>query len=241
MVWVFIGIGLVLAGLFIYWLLVTTEGVFLGRRVVVWLYDRTAHRYDRIKEFDPADERYLVTIPILEMLGDRRSPLLLDVATGTGRVPHDLLADQAFTGRIIGLDASRPMLEVAVEKLTAAITSGQLLLVQVPAGQLPFPAQTFDAVSCLEALEFFPSDEIALREMVRVLKPGGCLITTRRAGLEGKWFLHRYRPETEFLALLKNLGLRGVRTYQWEVGYNLVTGRLPQAVAWPNTHHEHVA
>ena len=198
--WVFLGGGLALAGLFVYWLLVTTEGVFLGRRVVVWLYDLTAQRYDRIKEFDPDAERYLVTTPILEMLHDRRHPLLLDVATGTGRVLDDLLAVETFTGRMIGLDASRLMLKVAGKKMATAMAEGQVLLVHAPAGQLPFPANTFDAISCLEALEFFPSDEGALREIVRVLKPGGFLFTTRRTGREGRWFLHRYRPENEFLA-----------------------------------------
>lgn len=231
MVWVFAGIGLGLAGLIAYWLLFTTEGVFLGRRVVVWLYDLTAQRYDRIKEFDPADERYLVTNPILELLQNVPQPLLLDVATGTGRVPHDLTQTDAFTGRIIGLDASRPMLKVAAKKLAEPVASGRALLLQAHAGTVPFPRHTFDGICCLEALEFFPSDEAALREMVRVLKPGGFLFTTRRSGREGKWFLHRYRPEIDFFALLQDLGLADVRSSQWEVGYDLVVGHLPLAVA----------
>ena len=43
-----------------WWLLVQTEGVYLGARVVRWLYDRSAHEYDEIKEFDEeADDRHL--------------------------------------------------------------------------------------------------------------------------------------------------------------------------------------
>lgn len=218
---------LALLGGLAYWLFITTEGVFLGRRVVVWLYDRTAHRYDAIKEFDPADEQFLVARPLLAALAGRANPLLLDVATGTGRVPFDLLQNPAFPGRVIGLDASRPMLAVAASKL--APYGQRVSLVQHPAAPLPFPAARFDLVTCLEALEFFPSDEAALREMVRVLRPGGCLITTRRTGREGQLFLHRYRSPDQFAALLDRLGLTDVEMQLWEVGYDLVTARKPAA------------
>ncbi len=44
--------ALIFGGLFVWWLLITTEGVYLGRRVVIWLYDVYARRYDRIKQYD---------------------------------------------------------------------------------------------------------------------------------------------------------------------------------------------
>jgi ubiquinone/menaquinone biosynthesis C-methylase UbiE len=101
--------------------------------------------------------------------------------------------------------------------------SGQVSLVQQTAGALPFAAHTFDAVTCLEALEFFPSDEEALAEMVRVLRPGGFLMASRRIGYEGKLFLHRYRPAAAFQALLRCLGLAQIRRHLWQEGYELVT------------------
>ena len=56
---------LIAAGLYwlAHWLLIRTEGVFLGRRVVVWLYDLAAERYDAIKQFDPDTESAFVTWP----------------------------------------------------------------------------------------------------------------------------------------------------------------------------------
>jgi hypothetical protein len=45
-------LGLLLLGALLYWLLIITEGLYLGRRFVVWLYDRTAHKYDGIKEYE---------------------------------------------------------------------------------------------------------------------------------------------------------------------------------------------
>lgn len=219
------GLALGLLAAFLYWLLVSTEGVFLGRRVVVWLYDLTAHNYDRLKQYDPRDEKLLVTRPILNAVRGIARPLLLDVATGTGRVPNDLLRSAEFRGRIIGVDDSRKMLGVAQEKLKGH--GGRLELLQHPAVPLPFGDDQFDVVTCLEALEFFPSDRAALQEMVRVLKPGRCLLATRRRGWEGKLFLHRYRSPDEMRAMLQSLGLEKIVFHSWEMNYDLVTAWNP--------------
>jgi SAM-dependent methyltransferase len=215
------GLGLVL--LILYWLLIVTEGVYLGRRVVVWLYDVTAGRYDGIKGFDEEDERFGVARPLLAAVAGVRHPLVLDVATGTGRLPWALLREEVFRGRIIGVDASGPMLAKAVGKLRPLGNGAEL--VQGVAGRLPFGDEVFEAVTCLEALEFFPSDEAALGEMVRVLRPGGFLMVSRRTGWQGKLFLGRYRPKENFEGLLASLGIEGVETRLWEVDYDMVIGR----------------
>ncbi|MCI0397912.1 MAG: class I SAM-dependent methyltransferase [Chloroflexi bacterium] len=215
--------GVVLAGGLLYWLLVTTEGVYLGRRVVVWLYDMTAHKYDAIKEFDLENERFTVGRPLLRALAGRPEPLVLDVATGTGRAPLILAQEPWFSGFVVGLDASGRMLAQAAAKL--APYCRRVALVQQTAECLPFPAGTFDAVTCLEALEFFPSDSAALREMVRVLRPGGFLMTSRRKGWEGWAFVGRYRPAADFEELLRSLGLVKVQSHLWELNYDMVMAR----------------
>jgi len=217
---------LVGVSLLLYWLLVVTEGVFLGRRVVVWLYDITADRYDGIKQFDPQAEQFFVTRPLLARLQRRPAPLVLDVATGTGRFPHFLLEEPTFNGRVIGLDAAARMLRIAGDKLRPY--GYRVSLVQQTAADLPFPDVSFDAVSCLEALEFFPNDTAALREMSRVLRPGGVLMVTRRRGWEGKSFLGRYRTPLQFQDHLTELGLQSVELLPWQVEYDLVFAYKPQ-------------
>jgi ubiquinone/menaquinone biosynthesis C-methylase UbiE len=224
MPWLPIALALLAGAALLYWLLVTTEGVFLGRRVVVWLYDITAHRYDNIKQYDEHEEEFLVVRPVLAALGARRQPRILDVATGTGRVPLALAA-ALDKGMIVGLDDAARMLAIGARKL--APYQPRVMLVRHPAVPLPFARDSFDIVTCLEALEFFPSDEAALVEMVRVLRPGGTLITTRRRGWEGRMFLSRYRSEADLQALLQELGLQSVRSFLWEVNYDLVTARKP--------------
>lgn len=210
---------IVLLGALAYWLLITTEGVYLGRRVVVWLYDLTAEKYDNIKQFDAETEEVFLVRPLLETL-PHPAPRILDVATGTGRLPYFGLNEPTFNGRFIGLDASAGMLGQAQNKL--ASFGGRSSLVLGMADQLPFPTSYFDAVTCLEALEFFPAETAALQEMVRVLKPGGILLTTRRRGWEGKAFIGRYKETAEFETLLATLGLENVQTFAWQVNYDQV-------------------
>lgn len=226
--WFGLGIlGLLAGGALLYWLFIATEGVFLGSRMVIWLYNVTARRYNAIKQYTPDEERELVVNPVLEELAYRqtRHPRLLDVATGAGRVPYDLLSDGRFGGRIVALDASWGMLGEAARSLTPY--RGRVDLIQQKAGALPFGAAQFDGVISLEALEFFPSDTAALGEMTRVLRPGGFLMVTRRRGRQARLFLHRYRSLLGFESLLYDLGLIDVITCPWESNYDLVLARKP--------------
>jgi ubiquinone/menaquinone biosynthesis C-methylase UbiE len=134
-----------------------------------------------------------------------------------------LLNEPTFNGRVVGLDPSRRMLALAAQKL--APHRHRASLIRQTAAPLPFADGSFDAVSCLESLEFFPSDSAALGEMARVLKPGGILMVTRRRGRMGKAFLGRYRNRVQFEALLSSLGLIEINTQPWQVEYDQVFGR----------------
>ncbi|MFO7539885.1 MAG: class I SAM-dependent methyltransferase, partial [Chloroflexota bacterium] len=121
------------------------------------------------------------------------------------------------------LDPAANMLRLAQQKLAAY--EWRVGLVQQTAVPLPFASATFDAVTCLESLEFFPDDAAALRQMVRVLRPGGLLLVTRRCGWEAKTFIGRYRSADQFRLLLESLGLEEVDIQPWQVNYDLVFAR----------------
>ncbi|MCL4805633.1 MAG: methyltransferase domain-containing protein [Anaerolineae bacterium] len=209
----------------VHWLFIRTEGVFLGRRVVVWLYDLAAGRYDGIKQFDPDTESAFVTWPLRRRLKAWPAPLVLDVATGTGRLPYFLLQESDFNGRVVGLDASAGMLARAREKL--APFGDRAALVRQSAMRLPFADGTFAAVTCLEALEFLPDDAAALQEMARVLRPGGVLLVSRRQGPDAPFFLGHARDREGFEELLAGLGLNDIRSQPWQVDYELVWAMRP--------------
>jgi ubiquinone/menaquinone biosynthesis C-methylase UbiE len=213
--------GLVLLVVITWWLFIGTEGVFLGRWVVIWLYDLYASRYDRIKQVNPDHESLYLAQPILERIPHVRAPLVLDVATGTGRLPLALLEQPSFQGRIVAVDLSRKMLSIAADKLKAHRYRASLL--HNPAEKLPFPDNTFDLVTCLEALELTVNPRVILHELVRVLRPGGLLIVTKRCGSYARLFPGKMTAADSLEQMMGNdLSLRHVEFQIWQTEYQLV-------------------
>ncbi len=223
MPWLTIGLvllGLILLGLLVYWQLIIAEGAYLGPRIVTLMYDWSAQAYERIKNYSPTDEQWFLGLPLTRSLGQVPAPLVLDVATGTGRLPRALLRQPGFDGRVIGLDLSGGMLREAVRR--TAQFADRLTFIQQGASQLPFQENTFDAVTCIEALEFVPDPMHVLEELVRVLRPGGVLLLTNRVGPDARFLPGRAFPPEQFETLLTQLPLEQVKTRNWQVDYNLV-------------------
>jgi SAM-dependent methyltransferase len=213
--------------------MIIAEGTYLGPRVVAWTYDVVASRYDDIKQFNPHDESWFVAAPLLRALAGVERPLVLDVATGTGRLPLALLQEHlaARGGRVAGLDLSAGMLRRARAKLRP---HGEAVrLIRHDAGRLPFDDGTFDAVTCLESLEFMPRPAAVLTEMVRVLAPGGVLLVTNRVGAEARLLPGRALARPAFEALLAGLPLREVEIRPWQASYDLAAARKQGAARPP--------
>jgi len=218
-IWLGVLVGLLALGLFLYWALGVTEGAYLGRRVVALLYDWTPDYYDRIKEITWKRDRECLVDPMLEWLEDVRCPLILDVGAGTGRFPAAMLADDRFDGQIWGLDLSIGMLRKARERV--ASFGERCTLIWEDADALPFPDETFDAVACLEALEFTPSPERTLNELMRMLRPGGVLLLTNRIG-RARWFPGRAYDDDEMVELLAQYPLLRIEIHSWNTFYDQV-------------------
>jgi ubiquinone/menaquinone biosynthesis C-methylase UbiE len=230
-VWIALGV-VALAGLIAlaYWQLIVAEGTYLGPRTVAWTYDLVASRYDAIKRFEPQNERWFLAGPLLRDLEGLEYPLVLDVATGTGRLPLALLRER-FRGRIIGLDLSLGMLRHARRKLRAY--GDQVRWVWQDASHLPFDDEMFDAVTCLESAEFMPRPSEVLSEMLRVLAPGGTLMLTNRVGREARLLPGRVISRPAFEELLATHSLTAIEVRRWQADYDLATAqksgqRLPK-------------
>jgi ubiquinone/menaquinone biosynthesis C-methylase UbiE len=203
-----------------YWLVVATEGAYLGSSVVAFLYDRGAATYDQVKQFDDVDDARALAVPLLRGLRGTRRPLVLDVATGTGRVPLTLLRSLEFEGSIVGLDLSLGMLHEARRK--AAQYAERVTWLWQDALELPFVDDAFDAVCCVEALEFMAEPARVLKEMTRVLRPGGTLLGSNRRGLDALMFPGRAFSKDGVRAVLARLSMTSVRIEQWQTYYDLV-------------------
>ena len=90
--------------------------------------------------------------------------------------------------------------------------------------------ETFDAVTCLEALEFMTSGEAVVAELGRVLRPGGVMLLSNRVGAEATVFLGRLARRGMLERCLIAQGLTDIRTERWQVYYDLVWARKPDIV-----------
>jgi ubiquinone/menaquinone biosynthesis C-methylase UbiE len=207
----------------IWWLIFESEGIYLGKRMVIWLYDIYANRYDVIKGFDDVDEHLLLAQPIMARLSPHTNPLVLDVATGTGRLPLALCQHARFEGHIIGLDASHKMLAIAQQKIADEHFDDFVTFQMGDGTQLPFDDASFDMVTCLEALEFMPYPEQALAECSRVLRPGGTLLTTQR--INTRWLPGKVWAEEKFQELLEEQQIQAIEFQTWMTDYKLVWGK----------------
>ncbi len=101
-----------------------------------------------------------------------KAPRLLDIGCGTGANLPMLCESLGPNGRACGLDFSPLALQFACARLTAP----NLTLSQGDALQLPLRDGLFDIVTMLDVLEHLSDDAKALKEVHRVLRPGGSLI-----------------------------------------------------------------
>lgn len=187
------------------------EGTHLGPRLQAWLYDRWSKKYDEGKRTSQLQDDEMLARPLLHALRDVPDPLILDFATGTGRLSFALLNRAGFKGRILALDLSLGMLEKAAQKLDPHPASVEFLRhLSMP---LPFPDAAFDAVCALEVLELFPGMDEPLGELTRVLRPGGILLTSR--GTEESGRQARVRSAQALTGLLQQFGWEQVQIAKW--------------------------
>ena len=145
-------------------------------------FDKHATRWDETRR--PDEDEQLARVVTLSDV--RKGQGILDVGTGTGvLIPH-LLRWLGPTGRIVAVDISPEMLCKAEAKGFPEIVSFR----RVDVHDLPFPDCSFDRVICNAAFPHFDDRRLSLREMRRVLRPGGYLVISHPIGRAAVNALH---------------------------------------------------
>ena len=128
-------------------------------------FDRAADYYDRTRGLPPEAMARIVGLVSAELAG--KEPCL-EIGVGTGRMAVPLAEDARV--RMIGVDLSEPMLRKLLEK------SDAVPVARADATRLPFADGTFGASLAVHVLHLIPDWRGAVREMARVVRPGGVLL-----------------------------------------------------------------
>ena len=129
--------------------------------------------YDMI--YDSRGKYYAAeTRDVIELIRSRKpdADSVLDVACGTGALTRLLAERVGPGGHVTGLDLNAGMLAVAREHLEGPTIEWR----EASALEMPLPDGAFDLVTSQQGLQFFPDRVQGMREMRRVLKPGGRLV-----------------------------------------------------------------
>lgn len=132
------------------------------------------------------------------------SDRILDLGCGTGIVARVLRERLGGAAHVVGIDVSPVMLE------TARAVAPEIDFREADAGSLPFPNASFDLVLCQEMLQFVPDRKAVLREVRRVLTPGGRFITST-------WRPRREQPFFEALGRVAERHLGSSRDARWSL------------------------
>ena len=141
---------------------------------------RVAEHYNRISRYyDGFGFSFLKRLFEFRLYVEMRNYLesgdaVLDIACGSGNMSFELATKFK---RVYGIDISKGMLNRAKLKMkTAEAKNSRIGFIYGDGETLPFKDNSFDAVTCILAIEHFPDTERVISEMKRVLKDGGILV-----------------------------------------------------------------
>lgn len=143
---------------------------------VAGVFHSVAARYDLMNDLMSGGVHRLWKRFTVELAGVRPGQQVLDIAGGTGDLSRAFARRVGPGGLVILADINESMLKIGRDKLTDQGLAGNLSYVQADAQYLPFPDNHFDCISIAFGLRNVTDKDLALRSMLRVLKPGGRLL-----------------------------------------------------------------
>ena len=153
------------------------------------------------------------TISLLNIQPNSR---ILEIGFGPG-VSTQMASEKASKGYVAGIDHSKTMVQTASQRNEAAIQSRRMELKQGDVSSLPYPAESFDIAFSLHSIYFWPKPLDCLKEIRRVLKPGGLLAITIQP--KDKWANRRIEGSSimtlyfgsELATIFSDAGYRNIR------------------------------
>jgi ubiquinone/menaquinone biosynthesis C-methylase UbiE len=153
----------------------------------------------------------------VDLLHIRPDDRVLEIGFGPGLGIQEL-ARRARRGRICGVDISPLMLRQAAHRNAAAVRSGHVVLREAGVSALPFEAASLEKVLAVNNVQFWPRLDDDLREVARVLVPGGVLAVVLQP---------RHAPSEEAILAARDELLGRVRASGYTRVESVVTALKP--------------
>ena len=159
-------------------------------------FDAIAPRYDLTNRVISLGlDLHWRRVAVRQLAGLPAGSVVLDLACGTCDMALELLR-QRRAARVVGADLSRTMLRLASRKLRArnGTAARRVALVNAPAEALPFADASFDGAVIAFGIRNVPDFRAGLREMLRVLRPGGrvCILEFSTPPSRLLWKVYNY-------------------------------------------------
>ena len=140
------------------------------------VFDSVASRYDLMNDLMSGGIHRLWKRFTIELSAARPGQTVLDIAGGTGDLAARLSRLVGSEGKVILADINAAMLEVGRDRLIDKGATGNIEVVQADAQVLPFEDNSIDCITIAFGLRNVTDKDMALRSMLRVLRPGGRLL-----------------------------------------------------------------
>lgn len=144
------------------------------KKQVEQMFDNISENYDSLNRVISLGTDQSWRRKLIEIIKSTQPETILDVATGTGDLAI-ALADSSVK-KIIGLDISAGMLSVGQKKINAKNLDQKIEMVQADSEDLPYDDDYFDAITVAFGVRNFENLDKGLKEINRVLKPGGIFV-----------------------------------------------------------------
>ena len=140
------------------------------------VFDSVASRYDLMNDLMSGGIHRLWKRFTIELSAARPGQTILDIAGGTGDLAARFSRLVGPEGQVILADINAAMLEVGRDRLIDKGATGNIEVVQADAQALPFEDNSVDCITIAFGLRNVTDKDMALRSMLRVLRPGGRLL-----------------------------------------------------------------
>ena len=144
-------------------------------RYVRQMFDRIAGHYDSMNRLMTGGMDLAWRWQVIEHLADYAPRQVADLACGTGDMILMLSRYLPSVREIVGVDLSEGMLAVATERVKRAAQVASVTLLAENCQELSLATESVDAVTCTLGIRNFSDPLQGLREMHRILRPGGAL------------------------------------------------------------------